>query len=279
MKILFSGCGDLGSRAGALLAAAHCCYGLRRQPQNLSGEIAPIAADMCSAEEMAWVLAGGYDVVIATITPGTFSEAGYRASYLAAAEALHSAVEAVEFPPKLIIWASSTSVYGDHLGDWVDESATPSAESFSGRILRQAEQVIAQLPCQSVIVRFSGIYGPGRTRLLDQVSSGIGRPVAPTQWSNRIHSVDCAAVFVHLINLQNSGVSLHNLYLASDCEPVTQHDLRRWLAGRMGVSLQERAVAPKASRRCSNSRLLDSGFRFTYPSFREGYSALLTDLK
>jgi nucleoside-diphosphate-sugar epimerase len=234
---------------------------------------------MSSAEQMERVLAGGYDVVIATITPGTFSEAGYRASYLAAAEALHSAVVAVESPPKLIIWASSTSVYGDHLGDWVDESATPSAKSFSGRILRQAEQVIAQLPCQSVIVRFSGIYGPGRTRLVEQVASGIGRPVAPTQWSNRIHSDDCAAVFVHLINLHSSGASLHNLYLASDCEPVTQNDLRRWLAARMGVSLQERAVAPAPSRRCSNSRLLDSGFSFIYPSFREGYSALLSDLK
>lgn len=279
MRILFAGCGDLGSRAGALLASAHSCYGLRRQPQNLSDEIAPIAADMSSAEQMERVLAGGYDVVIATITPGTFSEAGYRASYLAAAEALHSAVAAVESPPKLIIWASSTSVYGDHLGGWVDESATPSAKSFSGRILRQAEQVIAQLPCQSVIVRFSGIYGPGRTRLVEQVASGIGRPEAPTQWSNRIHSDDCAAVFVHLINLHSSGASLHNLYLASDCEPVTQHDLRRWLAARMGISLQERAVAPAPSRRCSNSRLLDSGFSFIYPSFREGYSALLSDLK
>ena len=69
MKILFAGCGDLGSRAGALLAAAHSCYGLRRQPQNLSGQIAPIAADMCSAEQMERVLAGGYDAVIATITP------------------------------------------------------------------------------------------------------------------------------------------------------------------------------------------------------------------
>ena len=279
MKILFAGCGDLGSRAGALLASAHSCYGLRRQPQNFSGEIAPITANMCSAEQMERVLAAGYDVVIATITPGTFSEVGYRASYLAAAKALQSAVAALQSPPKLIIWASSTSVYGDHLGGWVDESTTPSAQSFSGRILREAEQVIAQLPCQSVIVRFSGIYGPGRTRLLEQISSGIGRPVAPLQWSNRIHSDDCAAVFVHLINLHSSGGSLHDLYLASDCEPVTQHDLRRWLAARMGASLQERAVAPTASRRCSNSRLLDSGFGFTYPSFREGYSALLTDLK
>ena len=275
MKILFAGCGDLGSRAAGLLLPEHICHGLRRHPKCFSAGLVSIAADMTSVEQMYQVLSAGYDVVIATITPQAFNEAAYKASYRAAANALKSTVDALVSPPSLIIWASSTSVYGDHLGDWVDEDSLTAADSFSGRILRQAEQTITRLSCPQIVVRFSGIYGPRRTRLLDQVRAGVGRPIDPIYWSNRIHIDDCAAVFSHLVKIHAAGGALQALYLASDNDPVGQHQLRSWLAERIGVSLKEQPTSQESSRRCSNNRLLDSGFRFSYPTFREGYSALL----
>jgi len=71
---------------------------------------------------------------------------------------------------------------------------------------------------------------------------------------------------------------LQPLYLASDSEPVTQHQLRQWLAAQLKVELQEERVEQTAIRRCSNQRLLDSGYQFIYPSYRVGYQALIEAL-
>jgi hypothetical protein len=97
----------------------------------------------------------------------------------------------------------------------------------------------------------------------------------PQQWSNRIHADDCGGVLAHLINLFESGKPIEQVYLASDCQPVTQHEIRRWLAQRLSVDLVEESVAVGLVRRCSNRLLLESGFNFKYPSFREGYAALI----
>jgi nucleoside-diphosphate-sugar epimerase len=124
-------------------------------------------------------------------------------------------------------------------------------------------------------VRFSGIYGPGRTRMLDQIIAGKGRPAQPQQWSNRIYSEDCAGVLAHLVRAFDAGKALETLYIATDCAPVTQHDLRIWLAQQLDVELEDEIVEQKAIRRCSNQRLLDSGYEFLYPSYKEGYQSLI----
>jgi len=188
---------------------------------------------------------------------------------LARAMALASSV------PKLVIWVSSTSVYGHCNGDWVNEQSPTTAQSFSGKLLLEAEQQITALPCPTVIVRFSGIYGPGRTRMLDQIIAGKGRPAQPEQWSNRIYSEDCAGVLAHFVRAFDAGRELENLYIATDCAPVTQHELRIWLAQQLEVELEDEIVEQKAIRRCSNQRLLDSGYQFVYPSYKEGYQSLI----
>jgi nucleoside-diphosphate-sugar epimerase len=195
------------------------------------------------------------------------------------AQAMAQTVNALPQAPKLIIWVSSTSVYGDNNGDWVDETTAPNPVTFSGEILLQAEQIIQNLPCSSTAVRFSGIYGPGRSRLLSQVQAGKGRPKLPEQWSNRIHADDCGAVLAHLIELFESNKPIEPIYLASDCEPVTQYDIRQWLAQKLDVSLIAEAVKLGSIRRCSNRLLLDTGFKFNYPSYKEGYAALIEDQK
>ena len=126
--------------------------------------------------------------------------------------------------------------------DWVDETTEANPVTFSGEILLQAEQIIKDLPCSSTVVRFSGIYGPGRTRLIDQVQEAKGRPKTPQQWSNRIHADDCGGVLAHLIELYESDRSIEPVYLASDCQPVTQHDIRNWIADRLSVDLIEKLL-------------------------------------
>ncbi|MDG0971998.1 MAG: sugar nucleotide-binding protein [Porticoccaceae bacterium] len=277
MKILLAGCGDLGRRTGTLLAPRHQCFGLRRHPQNLPETILPIAGNMTEPRVLTEILNQGFDVVVVTLTPDEFTEQAYRQSYVAGANALFTAIERVERKPSLVIWVSSTSVYGNNQGDWVDEQSPTNPTSFSGKLLLEAEQQIQRLSCAHSVVRFSGIYGPGRTRMLSQVRAGIGRPAVPEQWSNRIHSEDCAGVLTHLIERFAEGRSVESLYLATDCAPVTQHEMRNWLAAQMQVVLADEMVVQNSIRRCRNQRLLDSGYEFIYPSYKEGYLALMAE--
>lgn len=279
MKILFIGCGDIAQRTAKLLSKKYDCFGLRRNPAGLPSEITPIVADASDPQQLLSVASNKFEIWIATITPAEFTRQAYQQSYLAVAQAMAQTVNALQQAPKLIIWVSSTSVYGDNNGDWVDETTKPNPVTFSGEILLQAEQIIQNLPCSSTVVRFSGIYGPGRTRLLSQVQAGKGRPKLPEQWSNRIHADDCGAVLAHLIELFESNKPIEPIYLASDCEPVTQYDIRQWLAQKLDVSLIAEAVKLGSIRRCSNRLLLDTGFKFNYPSYKEGYAALIEDQK
>jgi nucleoside-diphosphate-sugar epimerase len=277
LKVLLAGCGDIGQRTGARLTPNYQCFGLRRHPQNLPDAISPIAGNMADAQGLEEILSTGFDVVVVTLTPDQFTEQAYRQSYLAGATALATAIGNIELKPKLVIWVSSTSVYGNNQGDWVDEASPTNPASFSGKLLLEAEQQIQSLPCAHSIVRFSGIYGPGRTRMLSQIKAGVGRPAKPEQWSNRIHSEDCAGVLAHLIERFAQNRPIEPLYLATDCAPVTQHKMRNWLATQMQVELTDETVEQKSIRRCSNQRLLDSGYEFIFPSYKEGYLALMAD--
>lgn len=276
-KVLFIGCGDIAQRTVKLVGDRFYCCGLRRNPHKFLSSIKVITADASDAQQLLSAATEGFDIWVATLTPSEFTRKAYKESYLAAAKSIAETVDALFHPPKLIIWVSSTSVYGDCAGEWVDEATKPNPVTFSGEILLNAEQIIQNIPCVTTIVRFSGIYGPGRVRLLEQVQSGKGRPKSPEQWSNRIHADDCGGVLAHLMELFEQGQSLDSVYLASDSEPVTQHDIRKWLAGRLAVSLIEEAITIGPVRRCSNRLLLKTGFVFNYPSFKQGYAALIDD--
>jgi len=275
LKILFAGCGDIGSRSASRLAADFDCFGLRRNPQSLPDFISPLAGSMSDLDFMVEVLNQDFDILVATLTPDGFTPEAYQRAYVDSAKTLATAMTLATTVPKLVIWVSSTSVYGNCNGAWVNEQSPTKALSFSGKLLLEAEQQIAALSCATVIVRFSGIYGPGRTRMLDQIIAGKGRPAEPQQWSNRIYSEDCAGVLAHLVRAFEAGKVLESLYIATDSTPVTQHDLRIWLAQQLKVQLEDEIVEQKAIRRCSNQRLLDSGYEFLYPSYKEGYQSLI----
>ena len=232
---------------------------------------------MTDAQGLEEILSQGFEVVVVTLTPDEFTEQAYRQSYLAGAAALATAIGHVERKPKLVIWVSSTSVYGNHQGEWVDELSPTNPTSYSGKLLLEAERRIQDLPCAYSIVRFSGIYGPERTRMLSQIKAGVGRPALPEQWSNRIHSEDCAGVLTHLIERFAAKRPVESLYLATDCAPVTQYEMRNWLAAQMQIGLSTETVVQKSIRRCSNRRLLNSGYKFIFPTYKEGYLALMAE--
>jgi nucleoside-diphosphate-sugar epimerase len=179
---------------------------------------------------------------------------------------------------KRFFLASSTSVYEQQNGEWVDESSPAEPRHFTGRRLVEAERLLSTSAVPSTVVRFGGIYGPGRTRLIGRLLAGQATyPVEENRYTNRIHRDDCAGALAHLMSL----TSPEALYLGIDDEPVTRRELLHWLAENLG-SPPPRAQprdhrSRRGNKRCRNDRLRASGYRFRYPNFRAGYRPLLKD--
>lgn len=275
-QVLIVGCGDIGRRLAASLPQdLYAVTGLRRNPPPASPFVTYEACDVTDKGQLAQVLRRGFDVVVVTMTPAERSNAGYERAYV---QVCRNLVESLQSAPRLLIFVSSSAVYAQMDGGWVNESSPAEPESFSGKRLLEAESIIQNSAFASTIVRFSGIYGPNRNRLIEQVRRG--KASASTHFTNRIHADDCARSLAHLIELNRQGEVLQPVYLASDSSPVPMLEVVTWLAGQMGVKdfLSPEATNERGNKRCSNQRLLDSGFEFCYPNYREGYATVLAEL-
>lgn len=276
MKVLFVGFGDIARRVAVALPPSATAVGLRRSPcteQTAGVELR--AVDVTDAQQLAAVLREPFDYVVATLTPSEMSEAGYRASYLAAARQL---AELLPQHPSLqrIFWVSSSSVYGTGAEDqWVTEESEALPQRATAKVLLEAERCLADLPL--TVLRFSGIYGPGRERMLSIVSGGGPLPGLRSQWSNRIHSDDGAAFIAYLMARDSQSEVVEPLYIVTDGEPARLGEVADWLAEQLQCPpvAVEQGTAQRGGKRLYNQRLRESGFVLRYPTYREGYKALL----
>lgn len=273
MRVLIAGCGYVGARAGTeLVARGHPVWGLRRSAGDLPGGITPIRADLLEGD-MAPKLPRVEAVVFALSADGRTPEA-YRAAYVTA---LANLLGALPEPPERLIYVSSTAVYGDAGGGWVDEETPEKPGDFRGRILLEGEALAREEGGRGVVLRLGGIYGPGRTRLLERVRSGEARcPDGDPVWSNRVHRDDAAGALIHLLEHPDPAP----VYLGVDDEPAPLCDVYRFVAGLIGAPEPEPETGlrrDRANKRCSNARLRKSGLELRYPTYREGYRAMVED--
>jgi len=271
---LVAGCGDVGSRAAALIAArGDKVYGLRRSAAALPAGVLPLQADLTDPASLQ-ALPDDIDQVLFLPTPGRRDEAAYRGLFLHGLRNLLAALDARR-PVRRVLFASSSAVYGEHHGEWVDEDSPCRPLAFNGAILLEAEHWLMQRP-GGVNLRLSGLYGPGRTHLVGQVARGEARiPPGVRQWTNRIHVEDAAAACAHLLGLAHAEAC----YVLSDDAPCGVDEIHAFLAQRLGVPpppVGDAATARQVgNKRLRNARLRASGFAFAYPDFRAGYAALL----
>jgi len=276
-RILIAGCGYVGQELGLrLVRQGHSVCGLRRGPSRLPQGLRGFSADLTRPETLG-DLPGPFDVVFYTAGADRRSEAGYRSAYLQGLGNLIGALQGQNPPVRRIFFTSSTAVYGQSGGEWVDEDSPAVAGHFRGRLLRNAEQVLLESPIAGTVVRVGGIYGPGRQRLIDSVQHGEACCFeGPPRYLNHVHRDDCAGALAHLMGLDRP----RSLYLLVDHEPADQCGVLRWIAGRLRVPEPPRVPAEqgkpaRGTKRCRNARLVDSGYTFHYPTFREGYEALI----
>ncbi|GEN28545.1 NAD(P)-dependent oxidoreductase [Halovibrio variabilis] len=280
LTILIIGCGDIGINLGReLLEEGHHVIGLRRNVEPLKGTgIKPLKLDLNDLDDAGAASLPQADYVVYTVSADHFEESAYQSAYPDGLKRVLRIMEQHKKPPRRVFFVSSTSVHGQQEGEVVNEESPTDPSSFSGKLMCEAEQALINHPLPGTVVRFSGIYGPGRDRLIHQVTEGRVAAISPVIYSNRIHRDDCTGIIAHLIRCQESGKPLADIYLGSDCEPVTMHNVMMWLAEQLKVDATDTMQSPlrrRTSKRCDNQRIIDAGYQFRFPTYREGYAQVL----
>jgi len=272
-SIVIVGCGSVGGiLAKNLSATGHDVIGVRRKPPRTADGVSYIAADIGISDQLA-ELPDTVDVVFFMASADDGGEQAYRAVY---ETGLGNVLQ--RYKGKPCFFVSSTRVYGQDAGEWVDENSVAEPNSIAGQIISRAERQVWSEGAENVVVRFSGIYGPGRNHLITMARQSPCLQQTPPYYTNRIHQQDCAGVLAFLLARRLAAKPLANCYLASDDYPAPQWDVVSWLAEQMGCSpptVKPMAAAAGQNKRCCNRRLKELGYRFEFPDYRMGYRELI----
>jgi nucleoside-diphosphate-sugar epimerase len=272
-SILIIGCGYVGvPLAKAWIRKGHPVYGTTRSAARrdlLKKEgIQPLLLDLLQpplqlpeADLIYLLVAGSQDE---TLTQG-------MSNLLAALKGR---------PPKKMIYSSSTGVYGDHQGEWVEETSERRAHHPAGLRLIRTEEILFSAAKQTrfpgIVARLSGIYGPRRIPGRDLVLKGGPLVGEPDAYLNLIHLDD----LVHLLIAAAIRGKIGESYLFSDARPVLRKEYYRFLAERLGLPHYSPTWIPSqdrsGNRRCLNQKMKEEfHIELKYPSYREGLTALI----
>lgn len=272
-RILLVGAGDVGLRAAReLLAQGDEVWALRRHPAAVEHErLHWFAADLGEPDTLRG-LPGGLTHVAWAAAPDARNPQAYARVFTDGMKHVFGALDCAAL--QRVVFVSSSAVYGEHGGGRVDEDTPPAPHGHNGRILLEAEQWLRDQGLPAAALRLAGIYGPGRTQLLDRLRAGQARaPIDPPHWANRIHVDDAAAALAHLLTLADA----QPVYIGCDDTPLPLHELYAYLAGLLGAAAPAPGPAPAGvgSKRLDNARLKSSGYALRWPDSRAGYAALI----
>jgi nucleoside-diphosphate-sugar epimerase len=281
-SVLIVGCGDLGIRTGSLLLQRGWnVAGVRRHPAQLPARFRGYRADYSETGSLDFAAALKPDFVLATFNPPDRSNAGYVKGFQTGMSNLLAGLGSHR--PRCTLMASSTRVFAESQGGWVDEeSPLATADPWALAIIA-AEEALRCSGLPAAVVRFAGIYGIPGGRLLSRIRRGELCPPEPVSYTNRIHREDCAGFLAHLLLRAAAGDTLDPVYIGVDDLPAPRYEVESWLARELGVA-EVAAPLPTADptrhnsaghKRCRNRALRASGYRLLYPNYQSGYRALL----
>ncbi|MFC4358747.1 SDR family oxidoreductase [Halobium salinum] len=287
-RVVILGCGYVGLELGRQLrAAGHDVVAVRRSDDGLdaveSAGLEAVRADVTDPHSLAAVPDADW-LVFAASTGGRGADAA-RETYV---EGLRASIDAFadrDSAPDRLVYTSSTGVYGDHGGDWVDESTPLSPTTEKTEVLVEAESIATDYAeergVDGTIARFAGLYGPDRYRLERYLEGPV-----TAGYLNMVHRDDAAGAVRYLLS---EDLARGEPVLVVDDEPVSKHEFADWLADACGVDRPEKRTKEArlaagdlseaarrrilTSKRCSNAHLRSLGYEFTFPTFREGYRA------
>lgn len=286
MRVAILGCGYVGLAAGRrLLEGDHHVIGLRRSAAGVQAiedaGMEAIQADLRSTRDRRRL--PDADWVFYTASAGRQDDQQAVDIYV---DALSDTIEAYtsrENPPSRVVYTSSTGVYGDHEGRWVDEQTDPDPIGDRGRLLLEAERTLKRTTAGTsvdwTVMRFGGLYGPDRYRL----ERFLTKPVTEG-YRNLLHREDAAGVLAHLVS---TGNGRNDTILCVDDEPIDAWAFVDWLATACQTTpppkqtIKERLSQDdvsstlesrlRSNKRCQNEYLRSLGYEFAVPTYREGY--------
>ncbi|MFB6184101.1 MAG: SDR family oxidoreductase [Haloarculaceae archaeon] len=293
MRVAILGCGYVGLELGRQLRPDHEVIGVRRSATGLdaveAAGLTPMQADVTDADALSAV--PDVDAVVFAASSGGRGAAAARAVYV---EGLRTAVDTFcerPSPPDRVVYTSSTGVYGDHGGDWVDEETPLEPTTERARVLAEAERIARERPAEygrdGTVARFAGLYGPDRYRLRRYLDGPVTEG-----YLNMIHRDDAAGAVRFLLE---ADAARDEVVLVVDDEPVDKWAFADWLAEHCGRERPPKRTVEdrlsegdpservrrrvQTSKRCSNAKLHRLGYEFAYPTFREGYSEVIEDYR
>lgn len=266
---MIAGCGYVGSALGKSLADKGAeVWGLRRDWSKVNPKpvFHTLQADLLDPNSLKSL--PPVDFVLICQSPSKESDT-YEDTYYRATKNLLDAVWGERL--KKFIFISTTGVYATADGSWVDEKNGALDESS---VLLKTERMVLKDGRPACVLRLGGIYGPGRNRI-GAIKSGAFKPALSEDYTNRIHLEDVISCIKLLFEKGRAG----EVYLGVDDHPCTQKEFYSWLYGQLSLPLPEggtdRMRPHGSNKRCSNKKIKSLGMKFKYPSYKEGYEALL----
>lgn len=277
MRVLVAGLGWLGEAVARELAAAgHEVTGVRRKLPDEAGlqaaGIRPLACDLADFHAVRRL--PEVDAVVVCTAPQAHGEDAYRAAYLEVNEALLERYGSASL--SAYVYTSSTSVLGQSGGEDVDEDTPVHPVGPTAEILVEAEHRVrgAAAAVPTRIVRLSGLYGPGRMGILDRVRRGqLALGTDELHWMNFCHRDDAVA----FVRAALEGGAAGAVYHGSDAHPAHRRDVVLWIAQRLGIqpSVHHEGSRGPHRRVLSEKSRRALGIELRYPSYREGFEAVL----
>jgi nucleoside-diphosphate-sugar epimerase len=286
MRVAILGCGYVGLELGRQLTPDHEVFGVRRSDAGIES-IEAVGLDAIRADVTDPEALGGIPDVDAVVFAASSGGRGVGPAREVYVEGQRTAIDhfgARSVPPDRYVYTSSTGVYGDHDGGWVDETTPIEPTTDKTAVLAEAERIAIELShdhgIDGTVARLAGLYGPDRYRL-DRYLEG---PVTEG-YLNMVHRDDAAGAVRFLL----SADAERDVVVVVDDEPVEKWAFADWLADQCGVDappkrtkderLADGSLSEAArrrvltSKRCSNDALRGLGYEFAFPTFREGYRA------
>lgn len=285
MKILLAGCGKLCHRFLQILGNdnSYQFVAVKRHFEHNDelfklANVKAVALDLCD-EKALNDLDKDFDLIIFTATPSSFTENNYRSIYQKALTNLLDFQQA-NFPknernrwqPQLLM-VSSSYVYTQDDGSWVNEDSPCVACDFRSEILIQAEKMVLART-QNLVIRLSGIYTNKSQYLINKLKQDK-LALNPNYYTNRVHFEDVVNVLLFLLNKIKKQDKLDQIYLISDDTPATYQQVLTFLAKKHQLNSPQFNFPKNAKiggKRCDNRRIKQLGFKFSYPDFQTGYN-------
>jgi nucleoside-diphosphate-sugar epimerase len=275
MTAVMVACGDIGQRfAAGLNPEDWRRVGVRRSVHRLPTELEPLQLDLTQGGTLGALRELRPDVLLFTPTPTERSTTGYEQGFALAAGNIARSLG--DHSPSLALMVSSTRVYAQSTGAWVDESASLNRDDPAARAIIEAEDSFLNAFDNAVILRAGGLYADAPGFLLRRVSTGQLTAAEPARYSNRIHRDDLVGFMHWLLDNNSCDERVFNLV---DSACVTQQEVERWLCEQLGRAWEPPGVATsgpaRGHKRVSNQRLLATGYQLRYPDYRTGYGEVL----